>query len=128
LGAALLATATLTLAACGGSSDGADSTASTTSTTDASSTTTSSSTSTSSAPTTTNQSAATTTSDIRQRFDSTLRQSLVQQGNLNDAQIDCVLGELHKTLPDSEIQASTSKRVPQAVVDAASNAGVKCTQ
>ena len=122
MGAVLLAAATLTLVACGGSSDGSDSTAST------ASTTTSSSTSTSSAPTTTSPSAATTTSDIRQRFDSTLRQTLAQQGNLNDAQIECVLSELHKTLPDSQIQASTSKRVPQAVVDAASQAGVKCTQ
>jgi hypothetical protein len=63
---------------------------------------------------------------VRQAFDSVLRQSLVQQGQLSDAEIDCVLGELHRTLPNSEIEASTAKQVPQAVVNAASQAGLKC--
>jgi hypothetical protein len=63
---------------------------------------------------------------LRQAFDSALRQSLVQQGDLTSAQIDCVLNELHRTLPDSQIQASTPKRVPKAVIDAASQAGLQC--
>jgi hypothetical protein len=126
----LLVAVALTLSACGSSGDGEDSTASSSSpkaTTGSTSTTTSSTTTKSPAKTTaTDSPAASGDGDVRQAFDSILRRSLVQQGQLSEAEIDCVLGELHRTLPNSQIEASTTKQVPQEVVNAASRAGLKC--
>src|SRR5262245_22724951 len=85
---ALLASAALTLAACGDSSTttvittGATSTEPTTTTTGSSTTTT----------------GAATTSDLRQAFDNALRTNLVQKQGLSSQQADCVLNELQKTL------------------------------
>jgi hypothetical protein len=113
-----LAAIAMALAACGGSSDGSHPTGGSTSTTPAShSSTERSSTTTSAAP----------APGVRRTFDSALRRSLAQQGQLSSAEIDCVLNELHSTLPDSEIQASTAERVPKAVTDAASRAALECT-
>jgi hypothetical protein len=67
-----------------------------------------------------------TTSDLRQAFDSALRTNLVQKQGLTSQQANCVLDQLQKTLPDSQIQATISGQVPKAVTDAAFKAGLKC--
>jgi hypothetical protein len=114
---ALLASAALTLAACG------DSSTTTVITTGATSTEPTSTTSGSTSTTTTG---ASTTSDLRQAFDNALRTNLVQKQGLSNQQADCVLNELQKTLPDSQVQATIAGQVPKAVTDAAFKAGLKC--
>jgi len=119
-----LATAALTLAACGNDTT----TVLTTSTTTTPTTTTAPTTTTTTSTTTysTATSSGATTSDLREAFDAALRQNLVQQQNLTNAQANCVLDELHKTLPDSQIEATVSGQVPKAVTNAAFKAGLTC--
>jgi hypothetical protein len=120
----LFAVAALTLAACGGSSTttvstaGSPATTATTSTTPATGSTATGSTTTSTGPPT--------TSDLRQAFDAALRKNLTQNQGLTSQQADCVLNELQKTLPDSQVQATISGQTPKAVTDAAFKAGLKC--
>jgi hypothetical protein len=121
-----LATAALTLAACGSDTTTVLTTGSTTTptTTTAPTTTTTPTTSTTTSSTATSSGA--TTSDLREAFDAALRQNLVQQQNLSNAQANCVLDELRKTLPDSQIEATVSGQVPKAVTNAAFKAGLTC--
>jgi hypothetical protein len=63
---------------------------------------------------------------VRALFDTALRKNLVQQQGLSNAQADCVLNELQKSLPDSQIQATISGQVPKEVTQAAFKAGLKC--
>jgi hypothetical protein len=118
----LLAAAALTLAACGGSS-----TTTVTATGSAPTTATTATTATTSGGATSTTSTGTSTaSDVRALFDTALRKNLVQQQGLSSAQADCVLNELQKNLPDSQIQATISGQVPKEVTDAAFKAGLKC--
>jgi hypothetical protein len=121
----LFAAAALVLTACGGSSTTTVITTGATPTTPATSTTATTSPTTSTATSTTSTGAST-TSDLRQAFDNALRTNLVQQRGLSNQQADCVLNELQKTLPDSQIQATISGQVPKAVTEAAFKAGLKC--
>jgi len=122
---ALFSAAAIALAACG------DSSTTTVITTGATTTPTTSPTSTT-VPTTSTSSTSTTTtggsttSDLRQAFDAALRTNLVQKQGLTSQQANCVLDQLQKTLPDSQIQATISGQVPKAVTDAAFKAGLKC--
>jgi hypothetical protein len=115
----LLAAAALTLAACGGSST-------TTVTATGSAPTTATTATTSGGSTSTTSTGTSTASDVRALFDTALRKNLVQQQGLSSAQADCVLNELQKNLPDSQIQATISGQVPKEVTDAAFKAGLKC--
>ena len=116
---ALAAVASLALSACGGSDD----TTATTTPAATSSTPTTSSTTTTTATTSTDTSAS---SDLRQSFDTALRKNLIGTQGLSEQQADCVLNELHNTLPDSQIQATVSGQAPKAVTQAAFQAGIKC--
>jgi hypothetical protein len=112
---ALAAIASLALGACGGSND---TTATTTPAVTSTTPTTSS--------TTTTSTDASSSSDLRQTFDTALRKNLIETQGLTQQQADCVLNELHNTLPDSQLQATVSGQAPKAVTKAAFQAGIKC--
>jgi hypothetical protein len=113
----LFAAAALALTACGDSSTNTVITTGSTPTTATTATTGS---------TTTTSTGTSTTSDLRQAFDAALRTNLVQRQGLTSQEADCVLNELQKTLPDSQVQATISGQTPKAVTDAAFKAGLKC--
>lgn len=122
----LFAAAALTLAACGDSSTTTVITTGATSTAPTSTTTTTNST-TSSSSTATTPTGTSTTSDLRQTFDTALRQTLLQSSGATSQQVDCIVNELEKTVSDSEIQATISGQPPKGVARAAIKAGHKCT-
>ena len=91
----LPATAAAALGACGGSSTS-------TVTTTTGPTTSSTGTSTTSTTSTTS-STSTSASDLRNTFDTLLRQNLVQQQGLTESQADCVINSLDQALSDAQI-------------------------
>jgi hypothetical protein len=65
---------------------------------------------------------------LRGEFDSALHENLVGQQGLTEAQADCVLNQLRETVPDEQIEATGSGEIPQAVIDAAVEAGADCVE
>lgn len=106
--ASLLVAAALALGACGGDDDSTTTVTDTSATTDTTDTTTGE------------------PSDLRAAFDQALRDNLTQQQGLTEAQADCVLDDLAENLSDEQIQDVVSGETPQAVTEAAFNAGLKC--
>jgi hypothetical protein len=74
---------------------------------------------------TTSSGATTGSGDQRQAFDAALRKSLAQAG-VGAQRVDCVVSHLHRTLPDSQVQAIISGQASKALTDAVFKTGRNC--
>jgi hypothetical protein len=69
------------------------------------------------------------TSDIRQEFDTALRENLLNQQDLTEELTDCILAELQRSVTDEQIEAAkTSEEVRADLAAEGAKARLTCEQ